>query len=306
MLMRLARLFRALVPRLGLGGRRALSVPPVSLVYYTAGPRDGEPWVFLHGMGSMGVSWRPVVKALRRSCRILVPELSALGGTAAPEGGLGIRQGAAVIARLIEDEWGGRPVTVAGLSLGGWMAVRLALARPDLVSRLVLIDAGGYRNQNWDRIQELVTISDLAGVDRLYRALFVRTPWLLRVSRGAFLESYTSPGVKKILTGTAEADTFDDRELARLSAPTALIWGEGDGLFSLEGARAMAAAIPASTLTVIAGCGHAPHLECPDRLIEALQTFRRTTPAGGSPPPVPAEAPAAAMSGAAHLPSGVK
>jgi hypothetical protein len=57
---------------------------------------------------------------------------------------------------------------------------------------------------------------------------------------------------------------------------------------------------------VIAGCGHAPHLECPDRLIQVLQTFRRTTPAGGAPPPAPAVAPAAAMSGAAGLPSGVK
>jgi pimeloyl-ACP methyl ester carboxylesterase len=279
MLMRLAALLSAAYLRLALGARRSrLSVPPVSLVYHRAGARDGEPWVFLHGLGSMGSTWSPVVAALRRSCRILVPELSALGGTVAPDGGLGIRQGAEVIARLIEREWGGRPATVVGLSLGGWMAVRLALARPDLVSRLVLIDTAGYRDQDWEKIQRLVTVDDLAAVDRLYEALFVKAPWLLRVSRGAFLKSYTSPGVRKILSQTEEADAFDDRDLATLDLPTAIIWGEHDGLFDLATAKTMAAALPESTLTIIPGCGHALHLECPGRLVEALQAFRRAVP----------------------------
>lgn len=279
MLLRLASLLSAIYLKVALGARRVrLALPPVSLVYYRMGAKDGEPWIFLHGLGSLGSTWTPVVAALRRSCRILVPELSALGGTVAPDGGLGIRQGAEVIARLIEREWGGRPATVAGLSLGGWMAVRLALARPDLVSRLVLIDSGGYRDQDWERIQRLVTVEDLASVDRLYEALFVETPWLLRVSRGAFLKSYTSPGVKKILSQTEEADAFDDRDLASLRMPTAIVWGEHDGLFDLQTAKAMAAAIPGSTLTVLPGCGHAVHLECPGRLIEALQAVRRSVP----------------------------
>ncbi len=279
MLMRLAALSSAIYLRLAAGARRArLAVPPVSLVYYTVGPRDGEPWIFLHGLGSIGSTWSPVMRALRRGCRILVPELSALGGTAAPGGGLAIRQGAETIARLIEHEWEGRPATVAGLSLGGWMAARLAIARPELVSRLVLIDAAGYRAQDWDRVQRLVTVSDLDEVDRLYKALFVKTPWLLDVSRRTFLRAYTSPGVRQILTATEEADTFDDRDLARLTMPTALIWGERDGLFEVSTARAMAAALPRSTLTVVPGCGHALHLECPGQVIAALEEFRRVAP----------------------------
>lgn len=279
MLLRLAALLSAVYLKLALGARRArLSAPPVSLVYYAVGAEGGEPWVLLHGLGSMGSTWSPVVAALRRNCRILVPELSALGGTKAPDGGLGIRQGAEVIARLIEREWGGRPATVAGLSLGGWMAVRLALARPDLVSRLVLIDSAGYRDQDWERIQDLVAVEDLGAVDRLYEALFVEAPWLLRASRGAFLKAYTSPGVKKILAQTQEGDAFNDRDLASLRLPTALIWGEHDGLFPLATAKAMKAAIPGSTLTVIPGCGHALHLECPGRLIGALQAVRRAVP----------------------------
>jgi 3-oxoadipate enol-lactonase len=256
--------------------RRSLS-GDVSLAYTVLGSRDGEPWLLLHGLGSVGSSWLPVMSALRRDCRLVVPELSALGGTRAPGGGLGIRQGAERMAELIEAELGGRPVTVCGLSLGGWIAVRLALLRPDLVSRLVLIDAGGYHDQDWDHVQRLVTVSSIADVERLYRAIFVRPPWILRYSKGAFLAAYTTPGVKAILTGTEEKDTYSDADLARLAMPAALIWGEKDGLFPLATARSMAAALPRARLTVLPGCAHAVHWDCPERLVAAIQDFRRAT-----------------------------
>jgi pimeloyl-ACP methyl ester carboxylesterase len=190
---------------------------------------------------------------------------------------LSIRQGVATLPQLLEAEFGGRPVTVCGLSLGGWMAVRLTLARPDLVSRLVLIDGGGYKHQDWDRVQELVRLADLAGVERLYKALFVRPPWVLRHSKAAFLAAYTSPGVISILDGTEERDAFDDADLARIGVPAALIWGERDGLFPVTTAEAMARALPQASLTVVPDCGHALHWDCPDRLVAAIQKFRRAT-----------------------------
>jgi pimeloyl-ACP methyl ester carboxylesterase len=266
-----------------LGARRQwLHKGCVSLVYYEIGPEDGEPWVLLHGLGSVAAGWGPVMRALRRDCRLIVPELSALGGTRCPGKGLGINPAVEILAELLEKKFGGRPVTVAGLSLGGWMAVRLALAHPERVSRLVLIDAGGYRNQDWDTIQSLVTVDDLAGVDRLYPALFVRVPWLMRISRPGFLKTYTSPSVRNVLAGLTEADTFNDADLARLRMPVELIWGEHDGLFTLETARAMAAALPNARLQVLHGRGHALHLECPGELVAALQRLRRPAAPSGS------------------------
>lgn len=252
---------------------------PVRLVYYRQGPADGEPWLLLHGMGSFAVGWRHVLGALRRECRLVAPELSALGGTEAPGGGLGIRSGARAAAALIEQEFGRRPVTVAGFSLGGWMAVRLALARPELVSRLVLIDAGGYRHQDWEAIQKLVDVKELADVDRLYRAFFVRTPKLLRPGRRTFLKAYTSPSVRLVLARTTEDDAFDAADLARLDLPVALIWGGADGLFRPEVAAAMAAALPRATLEVLPGCGHVLQWDCPAGMVAAIQRFRRAAPA---------------------------
>lgn len=277
-----------------LGAERvALRAGPVRLIYYRLGPENGEPWVLLHGLGAVAATWAPVLAALRGQCRLLVPELSALGGTVCPCDGLAIRPGARVIARLLEREFAGRPATIAGISLGGWMAVRLALERPELVSRLALIDAGGYRDQDWDTIQELVTVEDLEGVDRLYPALFVKVPWVMRISRSGFLKAYTSTAVKGILAELTEEDTYDAGDLARLPMPTALIWGERDGLFDLETARMMAAALPDAHLKILPDCGHAVHMECPGRLTAALEEFRRASSGKAVSPAEPWKAAAA-------------
>jgi 3-oxoadipate enol-lactonase len=293
MLLRLYGLVTRLSLLLVRAERKRLDDPeggPVSLAYYSVGPADGEPWVLLHGLGAVAAAWLPVMRALSRNCRVLVPELSALGGTRSTRAGLGVLQGAWMVARLIEKELGGRPANVAGISLGGWTAARLALRRPDLVSRLVLIDAGGYRDQDWAMVQQLVRVNDLDGIDRLYKALFGRVPWLLRLSRKGFLEAYTSPSVTETLDGLDEHDTFCDEDLARLRMPTALIWGEKDGLFKLEVGRAMAAALPQAHLEVIPGCGHAVHIECPGKLVEAIERFRHSTaPDGLQSPRIPTQ-----------------
>jgi pimeloyl-ACP methyl ester carboxylesterase len=255
--------------------RKHLRVGSVRLVYYVLGPEDGEPWVALHGLGSVAATWGKTLFRLRRDCRLIVPELSSFGGSQIPGHALDIQQGVKVVSRLIEKEFGRRPVTLAGLSLGGWLAVRLALAHPELVSRLVLVNTGGYRQQDWDAIETLVRVSDMAGVQRLYDAFFVRTPWVMEHSRGGFLQAYTSPVVQGVLDRLTPEDTFDDEDLRQLRMPAALIWGDRDGLFRIEGARAMAEALPNATLEVLEGCGHAIHLECPDRLADAMQRARR-------------------------------
>lgn len=258
--------------------RKHLRVGSVRLVYYVMGPEGGEPWVFLHGLGSVAATWGRTLFRLRRDCRLVIPELSSFGGSSIPGHALDIRDGARVVARLIEKELGPRPVTLAGLSLGGWLAVRLALVRPDLVARLVLINTGGYRQQDWDAIEQLVRVSDMDGVERLYQAFFVETPWVMEHSRGGFLQAYTSPVVLGVLERLTEDDTFDDADLRRLDMPTALIWGDRDGLFRVEAARAMAEAFPNATLEVLEGCGHAIHLECPERLADAVERARRSVP----------------------------
>jgi len=261
----------------GLGARREIvEIEGYRVVTWTLGPEGGEPWLLLHGLGSTAVSWAPVLRALRRECRCVVPELSALGGTAGPTAGLDVGTGARVAAALAERLLPGRRPTVAGLSLGGWMAVRLGLERPELPARLLIIDGGGYLDQDWERIERTVRVDSTAGVERLYDALFVRTPWTLRACKRTFLRAYGSTAVREVLDALDASDAFDDEALASLRVPTGLIWAEGDGLFRLEAGEAMARALPCSRLWTVPACGHAIQWERPGGLVERLRTFRST------------------------------
>lgn len=277
MLLRLFLLWTRLVLRFLGASRKRYQIGETSLLVHRLGPEDGEPWVLLHGLGSTSLSWHRIARALRSECRLVIPELSALGGTATPRHGLGVADGARVVGRLIERELPGRRVNLGGISLGGWIAVRATLARPDQVGRLLLIDCAGYLDQDWERIQDLTRIDDLAGVERLYKVLFQRTPWILRRSKGVFLRAYSSPAVRQIFDTTTEADGFTDRDLARIEVPVGLIWGERDGLFELAVARAMAAALPDARLEVLEGAGHAVHWERPKQLVRAVRAFRDST-----------------------------
>ncbi len=276
----LPRLF-ALATGLGLraAGGRATEVPVegATLRTWALGPEAGEPWLLLHGLGATALSWLPVLPALR-DCRLLLPELSALGGSRGAAAGLGVASGARAAATLIEDHFSGRPVTVCGASLGGWMAVRLALERPELVARLVLFDCAGYRDQDWERIERLARVERFGDVAPLHRALFARRRAVLALLRPVFYRVYTSAAVHEALAGLAEADVFDDRDLARLEAPVGLVWGERDGLFELGPALAMARAIPGARLEVIPGAAHGPQWEAPRRAAAALARMREELP----------------------------
>jgi pimeloyl-ACP methyl ester carboxylesterase len=253
----------------------------VDLKVWQIGPAEGEPWILLHGLASTAMSWRAPLARLRRDCRVLVPELSAHGGTVCPGRGLGIGDGAAAVLELARISFGERPVNLGGISLGAWIAVRAALAAPERVGRLVLVAAAGYRDQDWQRISRLVDIDSLEDVERFYRVMFVRTPLLLRAGRRAFRGAYASPSVKRVLTTIAEADAYGDDDLAQLRQPVGLIWGEADGLFELPVARKMAAALPCSHLVVLPGCAHGLQWEQPGLLAAAFRELQSSM----TPPP---------------------
>lgn len=281
MLLRLFALWTRLVLRLRGVRRETWSAGGYGVRLYRHGAPEAEPWLLLHGLGSTALSWGSTIRALHGSSRLWVPELSALGGTTGPTPGMNVREATAVMAELVRRRCPGGRATVCGISLGGWVGVRLALEHPELVARLVLINCAGYRNQDWEAVERLVRVTDLAGIDRLYRALFIQPPLLLRWSKRGFLEAYTSDTVRHIVATLAERDAFDDADLARVGCPTGLIWAEHDGLFPLAVGRRMAAALPRGELEVVGGAAHGIHWEFPRRMNAAIAAFRRRHPLEG-------------------------
>lgn len=245
---------------------------------WRGGNPHGEPWLLLHGLGATAATYLPLLPQLQADCNLLLPELSTLGGTRGPQPALAIPEATRALAELIEREFSGRKVTVCGISLGGWTAVRLALARPDLVARLLLVVPGGYREQDWERIGRMVRVETYRDSAAIWRALFVRPPLMLRLGRPLLYFAYRSSAVKSALGTLREEDAFDDAELASLKMPVGLIWGAEDRLFLREAGERMARAIPHSRFAAIADAGHGVQWERPRKFFEAVQALRRDLP----------------------------
>jgi 3-oxoadipate enol-lactonase len=249
-----------------------------TLKCWRGGNPTAEPWLLLHGLGATAATYLPLLQQLQSDCDLAVPELSTLGGSRGPDPALSIPQATRALAELIEKRFSGRPVTVGGISLGGWMAVRLALSRPDLVARLLLVVPGGYREQDWERIGRMVRVETYRDSAAIWRALFARPPLLLRPGRPLLYLAYRSSAVKAALAALREEDAFGDAELGRLSIPVGLVWGAEDRLFQREAGERMARAIPDSRLVVIERAGHGVQWERPKEFLAAVESLRRALP----------------------------
>lgn len=260
-------------------GRDGGAAQRVRLRCWRLGPEDGEPWILLHGLGATAGGLAPVARALADECRMVLPELSSFGGSRIPGKILAVEDGLPVVAALIEREFPGRAINVLGMSLGGWMALRLALDRPELVSRLALIAPGGYRDQDWERIERCIRVNDSAGARRLVEAMYMRPPLPGPLLRLGYRLAFTSDTVIGCLDRLSEDDVLDDADLARIPVPTALIWGERDGIFDVEVGEKMVRVLPDARLYVVPKAAHVVHWERPRDVARAVLDFRAATAA---------------------------
>ncbi|MPY77370.1 MAG: alpha/beta fold hydrolase [Actinophytocola sp.] len=104
----------------------------------------GRPVLFLHGWGLSGRTYEPALRRLiAAGRRVYAPSLPGFGGTAPLEVDLSIASYAAWVADYIRDAGIDGPIDVIGHSFGGGIAIRVAHDAPDLVGRLVLVNAIG-------------------------------------------------------------------------------------------------------------------------------------------------------------------
>lgn len=154
----------------------------------------------------------------------------------------------------------GPPVDLAGHSLGALVSVRVAALRPELVRRLVLISPPGVGPPR----------SPLTYAWPLARTMLG--------SRPSFLVRLTYDGLRAGPRNLARGGLHVARadvtaELARVTAPTLLVWGARDGVVPIEEASIWLERMPDARLVVIPGAGHVPMVDSPFELAEAIRPF---------------------------------
>lgn len=246
-----------------------------------------RPIVLLHGRGHAATTWwhhLPTLAAQRRAVALDLPGFGHSG--ARPWTGGGAEAGLAFFVEPVEAALGelglDRPVLV-GHSLGGLVALAIALRGRVAPAALVLIDAMGLARTVRARAR-LYYRADPERLARWQRPLRAAAnalrgappsvPEALRREllevRGGRRDAARAFGAMCPLVG----DVFhlEEAALARIAAPALLVWGARDEAFPLEVAERAAQVMPDATLHVVDG-GHSPHVERPAEVLAAIEEF---------------------------------
>lgn len=232
--------------------------------YYVRGPVDGTPVVLIHGLGGRSEDWTNLAPYLERAgYRVYTPDLLGFGQSEEPTNATySIADQANLVVKFF-DAVGLRDADLAGWSMGGWIAQRVAVDHPTRVRRLVLMDSAGLMMRpDWDT--RLFTPTTPAELDKLDALLMPHPPSVPGFVAQDILRLSASYAwvVKRALASMMTAKDVTDADLPKLKMPVLILWGEQDRITPLTEGWAMHSLIPQSRLAVAKGCGHLAPQDC--------------------------------------------
>ncbi len=208
------------------------------------------------------------------------PDQRGFGDSDRPDGGYGIDDLATDAVALL-DAVGIERATVVGHSLGSFIARRVAVAHPERVARLVLIDSGlPPTNPVTREIQaSLRDLADSVPVEftRAFQAGTAYVPLPEAFFEGIVAESLKAPARvwRDVFAGLLAYE--DAQQLSRITAPTLILWGDRDALFPRNDQELLVAAIPGARLKIYQETGHCPNWERPEQVVADLDAFVQET-----------------------------
>ena len=255
------------------------------------GPRDDPlPIVLLHGTSASLHTWEGWAEALRGQRRVIRMDLPGFALTGPnTENDYSIERYVPFVAALA-DQLGVQRFVLGGNSLGGQIAWATAVAHPERVASLVLVDASGYAFESaktpidvpigfqMARIKPLAPLVEntlpRGLVEKSVKAVYGDPSKVTPPLVDLYYDMTLRAGNRKALVRRVEQGyTGDTQALGRLKVPTLILWGGRDRLIPLEFGERFARDIGGSKLVVFGDLGHVPHEEDPARTVAEVKRF---------------------------------
>jgi len=260
--------------------------------FLEGGPPDAEKTLLLvHGLGSSNLNWIRVYKPLARRHRVIALDLPGFGKSPLP-GELEfqtLRDHTASLIEFLESPHFPRPVVLAGQSMGGWISVKVALARPEHVEQLVLINSAGIYYEGIRELRALLTPTTREEVEALWGRIWYRIPAYYRPFWRESAAHMRTANVHKFME-KLEPEDFVNEDLKRLKVPVSVIWGRADRLFPADTVDRIVEAVPSTRVHWLAKTGHVPPIESPKAFARAMLSILAAGPDERPVPPAQAHA----------------
>lgn len=263
---------------------RRLDVDGVSTSLLEGG--EGPPFVLVHGQGGFAEIMGPLIRMVVDRYRVIVPDLPGMGRSEIRSGTLDGPRVTEWLGELVAKTCDQPPIVLGG-SMGGSVALRLAVARGREISRVVLVDSGslGPFRPPPSLLFALIRFirkPDRAGAARMQRQIFLDAD-RVRAQVGErldALEDYQIDRAKQPSVNAANRTLLrqvgtkqvPDEQLRAIDAPVAMIWGRRDRVMRFKYAERASAAY-GWPLYPIEDSGHLPFVEQPAAFDAALRAI---------------------------------
>lgn len=260
-------------------------VEGVRLYFHGAG--SGPPLLLLHGLGSSSRDWECQVPAFAQHYQVIAPDFRGHGGSSR-SGGYSVPRFAADTWALV-DQLGLGPVAVVGYSMGGAVAMQMALDRPGRITRLVLsntlpsfrTDTLAKRWLLWSRLLLMGWLGPRRLSEVMTRRLYPRPDQAELRARVARRNAENDKNVYLETVRALVGWSVQDR-LAGLDLPVLVLAAEHD-YFLLRETDAFVAALPDARVVHFPGTRHGLPLEAPEAFNRAVLDFLRDRAAPAPP-----------------------
>ena len=252
---------------------------------------QGDPILCLHGLGANMFTWRHFIDPFSRYNKLILVDLKGFGRSAKPEDQrYSIHDHADAVYQLIrQNDW--QKLTLVGNSYGGALALLLALRleedAPSRLSKLVLIDAGAYKEFLPGYLKLMRTfLGELMSflLPARQTVKFVLNVSLYNKEKisedqiKAYAGPLSDPGNRTALLETARQciPPNADELVAKyknISVPTLILWGRHDKVVPLKVGELLSQSLRNSVLEVFEECGHIPQEEQPEKTIARIYEF---------------------------------
>jgi pimeloyl-ACP methyl ester carboxylesterase len=234
---------------------------------------DGEPVILLHGLMGRADDWEQTLEELGDVCRPIALALPIFDPRLAEASIDGL---ARHVVGFLDALGIGRAV-LGGNSLGGHVALAVALACPERVSGLVLTGSSGLFERTFTRgVSHRPTAEYIRRKmeEVVYDPALVTPSWVAAIGR---MLAARRSAMRVVRFARAARQQCLESRLGELSVPALLVWGRDDRITPLAVAGRFHDLIAGSRLCVLSHCGHVPMIERPQAFNDAVAHWLGTT-----------------------------